>query len=73
MCAIILFLPESTEGISVGQTTVLGQNIVDKDKKTTTYSGYTEDKQENNNEDISVWNVTYEFWTADNNAKSPGL
>jgi len=43
MCAIILFLPESTEGISAGQTTAMTQDIVDYDKVDTIYS----DREEN--------------------------
>ena len=39
----ILFLPESTEGISAGQTTAMTQDIVDYDKVDTIYS----DREEN--------------------------
>ena len=47
-------MPESTEGISEGQTTALEQNIVDQNTNATTYSDCKEDNQENNNEDISL-------------------
>ena len=36
MCTIILFLPESTEGISAGQTTAMAQDIADNNSTTTT-------------------------------------
>jgi len=45
MCAIILFLPESTEGISAGQTTAMTQDIVDYDKVDTIYSDEEENEE----------------------------
>ena len=41
----ILFLPESTEGISAGQTTAMTQDIVDYDKVDTIYSDEEENEE----------------------------
>ena len=41
----ILFLPESTEGISAGQTTAMTQDIVDYDKADTIYSDGEENEE----------------------------
>ena len=41
----ILFLPESTEGISAGQTTAMTQDIVDYDKVDAIYSDGEENEE----------------------------
>lgn len=45
MCAIILFMPESTEGIAAGQTTAMAQDIADYDKMDTIYSDIEENEE----------------------------
>ena len=45
MCTIILFLPESTEGVAAGQTTAMEQDIVDYDKTDTIYSSEEENEE----------------------------
>lgn len=50
----ILFLPESTEGISAGQTTALIQDVVQDNSSDTIYSGNKEADDERIHEDISV-------------------
>lgn len=42
----ILFLPESTEGISAGQTTAIAQDIVDCDNSDTIYRVSKENYEE---------------------------
>lgn len=42
----ILFVPESTEGISEGQTTALTQEIVNEDSRTTIYSDHDEQESD---------------------------
>ena len=51
---MILFLPESTEGISAGQTTALIQDVVQDNSSDTIYSGNKEADDERIHEDISV-------------------
>jgi len=42
----ILFMPESTEGISAGQTTAMAQDIVDCDNSDTIYRASKENDEE---------------------------